>query len=62
MFFLSQNEPPEWDIQGRQADVYNQYGYVPYNALDTTHVGRSTREGSRTLEYSFEDFAIRNVS
>ncbi|KAH9176527.1 glycoside hydrolase family 92 protein [Lactarius sanguifluus] len=54
--------PPEWNIQGRQSNVYNYYGYVPYGALDTSSIGRTTREGSRTLEYAFEDFAIRQVA
>ncbi|KAK0242060.1 glycoside hydrolase family 92 protein [Armillaria nabsnona] len=54
--------PPEWNIQGRQVNVYKQYGYVPFGVLDPTSVGRQTREGSRTLEYAFEDFAIRQVA
>jgi len=35
---------------------------VPYGALDPDSIGRTTREGSRTLEYAFEDFAIRQVA
>ncbi|TFK19310.1 glycosyl hydrolase [Coprinopsis marcescibilis] len=54
--------PPEWNIQGRQVNVYKQYGYVPFAVLDTSSTGRQTREGSRTLEYAFEDFAIRQVA
>ncbi|KAH9858665.1 glycoside hydrolase family 92 protein [Lenzites betulinus] len=54
--------PPEWNTLGRQVDVYKQYGYVPFGVLDTTSVGRQTREGSRTLEYAFEDFAVRQVA
>ncbi|KAF7294030.1 Glycoside hydrolase family 92 protein [Mycena kentingensis (nom. inval.)] len=70
--------PPEWNIQGRQAAVYNQFGYVPFAGafyvsmardlvdhrivLDTASTGRQTREGSRTLEYAFEDFAIRQIA
>lgn len=38
------------------------YGYVPTNDVDPDHVGRRTREGSRTLEYAFEDFAIRYMN
>ena len=57
---------------------FSYYGYVPYGALDTFSIGRTTREGSRTLEasapqlvcvpthrseqYAFEDFAIRQVA
>jgi putative alpha-1,2-mannosidase len=40
----------------------SKYGYVPASAVDLMHVGRTTREGSRTLEYAFEDFAIRQVA
>ncbi|TCD68040.1 hypothetical protein EIP91_011584 [Steccherinum ochraceum] len=53
--------PSEWDIQGREVDVYKQYGFVPFSVLDAT-VGQQTREGSRTMEYAFEDFAIRQVA
>ncbi|EMD37640.1 glycoside hydrolase family 92 protein [Gelatoporia subvermispora B] len=54
--------PPEWNIQGRQVNVYKEFGYVPFAVLDTMSTGRQTREGSRTLEYAFEDFAIRQVA
>jgi len=54
--------PPEWNIQGRQINVYKQYGYVPFAVLDVSSTGRQTREGSRTLEYAFEDFGIRQVA
>ncbi|KAJ6521933.1 glycoside hydrolase family 92 protein [Mycena vulgaris] len=54
--------PPEWNIQGRQANVYNQFGYVPFAVLDVASTGRQTREGSRTIEYAFEDFAIRQIA
>ncbi|THH13167.1 hypothetical protein EW146_g7023 [Bondarzewia mesenterica] len=62
--------PPEWNIEGRQVNVYKQYGYVPFAVLDTMSTGRQTREGSRTLEvtaamiirYAFEDFALRQVA
>ncbi|TBU45769.1 glycoside hydrolase family 92 protein [Dichomitus squalens] len=54
--------PPEWNTLGRQVNVYKQYGYVPFGVLDTQSVGRQTREGSRTLEYAFEDFALRQVA
>ncbi|KAF9227212.1 glycoside hydrolase family 92 protein [Gyrodon lividus] len=54
--------PPEWNTMGRQVNVYKQYGYVPFAVLDTSSTGRQTREGSRTLEYAFEDFAIRQVA
>lgn len=55
-------EPPEWDVQGRQIRAYAKYGYVPYAHFDPQSSGRQTREGSRTLEYANNDFAIRQVS
>ncbi|KAF7357737.1 Glycoside hydrolase family 92 protein [Mycena venus] len=58
----SEVNPPEWNIQGRQSNVYKQYGYVPFAVLDVSSTGRQTREGSRTLEYAFEDFAIRQIA
>ncbi|KAJ6594301.1 glycoside hydrolase family 92 protein [Mycena capillaripes] len=58
----SEVNPPEWNIQGRQANVYKQFGYVPFAVLDVSSTGRQTREGSRTLEYAFEDFAIRQIA
>lgn len=54
--------PPEWNTLGRQVNVYRQYGYVPFAVLDVASTGRQTREGSRTLEYAFEDFGIRQVA
>ncbi|KAJ3853174.1 glycoside hydrolase family 92 protein [Lentinula lateritia] len=54
--------PMEWDIQGREVNLYTQFGYVPFDAIDPSSTGRQTREGSRTLEYAFEDFSIRQVA
>ncbi|KAL9711479.1 hypothetical protein Ac2012v2_004550 [Leucoagaricus gongylophorus] len=54
--------PPEWNTMGRQINVYKQFGYVPFAVLDVSSTGRQTREGSRTLEYAFEDFGIRQVA
>ncbi|KAJ7451768.1 glycoside hydrolase family 92 protein [Mycena galericulata] len=58
----SEVNPPEWNIMGRQSNVYNQYGYVPFAVLDVSSTGRQTREGSRTIEYAFEDFAVRQIA
>ncbi|KIJ39475.1 glycoside hydrolase family 92 protein [Sphaerobolus stellatus SS14] len=57
-----QVNPPEWNIQGRQINVYKEFGFVPFAVLDTMSTGRQTREGSRTLEYAFNDFGIRQVA
>ncbi|KAG2148635.1 glycoside hydrolase family 92 protein [Suillus bovinus] len=57
-----QVNPPEWNTLGRQVNVYKQFSYVPFAVLDTGSTGRQTREGSRTVEYAFEDFGIRQVA
>ncbi|KAH8119163.1 glycoside hydrolase family 92 protein [Phellopilus nigrolimitatus] len=54
--------PPEWNIHGRQVNVYKEYGYVPFAVFDPASTGRQTREGSRTLEYAFNDFGARQVA
>lgn len=41
---------------------HRHYAYVPFSVVDAFSVGRQTREGSRTLEYAFEDFAIHQVA
>ncbi|ESK84677.1 glycoside hydrolase family 92 protein [Moniliophthora roreri MCA 2997] len=53
--------PPNWYTVGRQINVYKQYGYVPYDSQDPS-AGIRTREASRTPEYAFEDFGIRQVA
>ncbi|KAK7040792.1 hypothetical protein VNI00_009698 [Paramarasmius palmivorus] len=55
------NNPPNWYTVGREVNVYKQYGYVPYDSQDPSP-GIRTREASRTLEYAFEDFGIRQVA
>jgi putative alpha-1,2-mannosidase len=57
-----EDNPFEWNTEGRQVNVYQHYGYVPFAVLDASSTGRQTREGSRTLEYAFEDFGIRQVA
>ncbi|KIK69222.1 glycoside hydrolase family 92 protein [Collybiopsis luxurians FD-317 M1] len=57
-----ESNPFEWDIEGREVNLYKEFGYVPFDVIDATSSGRQTREGSRTLEYVFEDFSIRQVS
>ena len=53
---------PEWNNGGRQIAVYEKYGYIPFAVYDRKTTGRQTREGSRTLEYCFNDFGIRSVA
>ncbi|EJD52455.1 glycosyl hydrolase [Auricularia subglabra TFB-10046 SS5] len=57
-----EDTPKEWNTGGRQIGVYKAHGFVPYAAFDPSSTGRQTREGSRTLEYAMNDFAIRQVT
>ncbi|KAH9821224.1 glycoside hydrolase family 92 protein [Melampsora americana] len=58
----AEQTPATWDVGGRQIGVYKQYQYIPYAVLDAFSTGRQTREGSRTLEYAFNDFGISQVA
>ncbi|KAK7458786.1 hypothetical protein VKT23_009791 [Stygiomarasmius scandens] len=56
----AENTPKNWNIQGRQADVWKEKGYIP---SDTTYRGGSnTKQVSRSIEYAFDDFAISQVA
>ncbi|TFL02330.1 glycoside hydrolase family 92 protein [Pterulicium gracile] len=56
----AEKQPENWNIQGRQADIYNKLGYVP---SDTHYPGGSnTKQVSRTAEYAFNDFTISQVA
>ncbi|UZJ55529.1 hypothetical protein CBS101457_004849 [Exobasidium rhododendri] len=56
------NNSVEWNNGGRQIGVYEAFGYLPFAVYDVNTTGRQTREGSRTLEYANNDFAVRNVA
>ncbi|KAJ7051298.1 glycoside hydrolase family 92 protein [Mycena amicta] len=56
----AENTPPNWNLQGRQADVWKEKGYIP---SDTTYPGgANTKQVSRALEYAFDDFSISQVA
>jgi putative alpha-1,2-mannosidase len=56
----AENQPSNWDEQGRQVDVWKEYNFIPQ---DVYHGGgMNTRHVSRTLEYAFDDFAISQVA
>ncbi|KAJ4470945.1 glycoside hydrolase family 92 protein [Lentinula aciculospora] len=57
----SENEPGDWDLQGRQAVAWDNLNYVP-DELDSDFGGTNTRQVSRTLEYAFGEFAISQVA
>lgn len=44
----AENEPPNWDLQGRQASHWKEYGYLPLDKW--TGGGTATRHVSRALE------------
>ncbi|KAF8184698.1 glycoside hydrolase family 92 protein [Pholiota molesta] len=53
-------QSPNWNLQGRQADLWKQLGYIPQDMFDAG--GANTKQVSRTLEHSFNDFAISQVA
>ncbi|KAF8632830.1 hypothetical protein AX15_001660 [Amanita polypyramis BW_CC] len=56
----AEQQASDWDLQGRQVDIWKSTGYLPY---DTIYFGGSnTRQVSRALEYAFDDFAISQVA
>ncbi|KAH7883885.1 glycoside hydrolase family 92 protein [Phlebopus sp. FC_14] len=56
----AETQPPNWDLQGRQAETWKQFGYIPSDVYAPG--GANTKQVSRTLEYAFDDFAISQVS
>lgn len=59
----AENEPSDWDIQGRgNLASYHSLGYVPLNDTDTVGTGLMTRSASRTLEYAYNDFGLSLVA
>ncbi|KAF7332630.1 Glycoside hydrolase family 92 protein [Mycena kentingensis (nom. inval.)] len=56
----AEKTPPNWNIQGRQADIWKEKGYIP---SDTTYPGgANTKQVSRSIEYAFDDFTISQVA
>ncbi|KAJ3768583.1 glycoside hydrolase family 92 protein [Lentinula raphanica] len=53
-------QPPNWNLQGRQADAWKQFNYIPQDMFDAG--GANTKQVSRTLEHAFGDFAISQVA
>ncbi|KAF9009539.1 glycoside hydrolase family 92 protein [Cyathus striatus] len=53
-------QPPNWNVQGRQADVWKQLGYIPDDMFDAG--GANSKQVSRTLEHAFNDFSISQVA
>lgn len=56
----AEEQPPNWNLQGRQATVWKQYNFIPSDIYGSG--GTATKQVSRTLEHSFGDFAISQVA
>lgn len=73
----AEDQPPNWDLQGRQANIWKTLGYIPSDVWEPS--GTNTKQVSRTLEvgsltprsvtatliplqYSFDDFSISQVA
>ncbi|KIJ55604.1 glycoside hydrolase family 92 protein [Sphaerobolus stellatus SS14] len=56
----AESEPPNWDLQGRQAWTWKKFGYLPIDSWGGG--GAATRHVSRALEYAFDDFSISQVA
>ncbi|KAI8996644.1 glycoside hydrolase family 92 protein [Trametes punicea] len=53
-------QPPNWDLQGRQANIWKTLGYIPSDVWERS--GTNSKQVSRTLEYAFDDFTISQVA
>ena len=56
----AENQPHNWNLQGRQANIWKSLGYVPQDLIEPG--GANTKQVSRTLEYAFNDFTISQVA
>jgi len=56
-------EPFDWCCEGRGGlDSWKRLGYIPLQDFDYKGFGTMTRSISRTLEYSYNDFAIAEMA
>ncbi|KAJ3019459.1 hypothetical protein NUW54_g78 [Trametes sanguinea] len=56
----AESQPPNWDLQGRQANIWKSQGYIPSDVWERS--GTNSKQVSRTLEYAFDDFTISQVA
>ncbi|CEL59327.1 putative glycosidase Rv0584 OS=Mycobacterium tuberculosis GN=Rv0584 PE=3 SV=1 [Rhizoctonia solani AG-1 IB] len=56
----AEKQPDNWNLQGRQTEVWKQYGYVPADIWEPS--GANTKQASRSVEYAFGDFCISQVA
>ena len=59
----AEEEPFDWSVEGRGGlQSWKSLNYIPVQDLDYTGFGTMTRSVSRTLEYSYNDFAIAQIA
>ncbi|CUA70386.1 putative glycosidase Rv0584 [Rhizoctonia solani] len=56
----AEKQPENWNLQGRQTEVWKKYGYVPADIWEPS--GANTKQASRSIEYAFGDFCISQVA
>ncbi|KAK7690246.1 hypothetical protein QCA50_006901 [Cerrena zonata] len=56
----AENQPINWDLQGRQVNDWKTFGFLPFDKFAPG--GANTRHVSRALEYAFDDFTISQVA
>ncbi|EAU89835.2 hypothetical protein CC1G_06987 [Coprinopsis cinerea okayama7 len=56
----AEKQPPNWNLQGRQVEVWKELGYIAQDMFSPG--GANTKQVSRTLEHAFNDFAIAQVA
>ncbi|KAI0771303.1 glycoside hydrolase family 92 protein [Trametes elegans] len=56
----AEDQPPDWNLGGRQVNVWKERGYIPQDLIEPG--GANTKQVSRALEYAFGDFAISQVA
>lgn len=52
-------QPPDWDVQGRQVNIWKQLGYIPSDVTEPS--GTNTKQVSRTLEVSTSRLDVRGM-
>jgi putative alpha-1,2-mannosidase len=59
----AEEEPYDWSNEGRGGlDSWKSLHYIPVQDFDYVGFGTMTRSVSRTLEYSYNDFAISQIA
>ncbi|KAJ3533543.1 hypothetical protein NMY22_g7290 [Coprinellus aureogranulatus] len=56
----AEKQPPNWNLQGRQADVWKSLGFIAQDMFSPG--GANSKWVSRTVEHAFNDFSIAQVA